>query len=288
MADWFRSWHGAPTDPKWLLISHRTSVPAATVSAIAWALMDYASQNEDRGSVAGFDAETYAVFGGISEDDVRAVIQAIADKGLIVDGRLTAWEKRQPKREDDSRDRVAALRARQRESERYGSPDDDVTHCNAEATQGNAPEAEEDADTEAELTATAAEDAPEVVPLMTNTERQVVDILRELPELSHAPIPDLLEHYRSFPSVKRLNADDQLYEAMGFRDLWRERFDADPKRRGKPWSGWRNAMNNFYRRSKPTIAANGRASPRRNRGPDYSGFDEFNRDMDALERRHAT
>lgn len=62
--DWFRSWHGAPTDNKWLLIAKRAGVTPMMVSAVFWALLDYASQQEERGSVAGFDAETYAMWAG--------------------------------------------------------------------------------------------------------------------------------------------------------------------------------------------------------------------------------
>ena len=40
--------------------------------------MDYASQEDERGSVAGFDAETYAVFSGFEESDIEAVITATA------------------------------------------------------------------------------------------------------------------------------------------------------------------------------------------------------------------
>lgn len=90
---WWRSWHGAPTDHKWPVIAARSGVKVGIVSAIAWALLDYASQQEDRGSVVGFDPEEYAVYSGFSEDEIRAVIQAMTDKGIIVDGRLTNWEK---------------------------------------------------------------------------------------------------------------------------------------------------------------------------------------------------
>lgn len=104
--DWFRSWHGAPTDNKWLVIAKRAGVPAGMVSAVVWALFDYASQNEDRGSVDGFDVETYATFSGFEDADVQAIIAALAEKNVIQDGYLAAWEKRQPKREDNSTERV--------------------------------------------------------------------------------------------------------------------------------------------------------------------------------------
>lgn len=133
--DWFRSWHGAPTDTKWLVIARRANVAPGIVSAVAWALLDYASQHAERGSVAGFDAETYAAFSGFTEDDIAAVLTAMREKNIIdQDDRLTSWDKRQPKREDNSAERVKAFRERNSE---------DVTHCNAEkrtVTQSNAPE----------------------------------------------------------------------------------------------------------------------------------------------------
>lgn len=94
--DWFRSWHGAPTDPKWLLIAKRSETFPGVVSAIVWALLDYASQNSaDRGNVEGFDAETYAAFSGFEETTVQRVIEAMKEKKLIDNGHLTNWKKRQ-------------------------------------------------------------------------------------------------------------------------------------------------------------------------------------------------
>ena len=126
--DWFRSWHGAPTDNKWLLIAKRAGVTPMMVSAVFWALLDYASQQEERGSVAGFDAETYAMWAGCDETDVIAIVNAMRAKGVITDGEtLAAWEKRQPRREDDSSERVRRHRDKQRQS----VTDDTVTQCNA-------------------------------------------------------------------------------------------------------------------------------------------------------------
>jgi hypothetical protein len=119
---WWRSWHGAPMDNKWPVIAARSGVKVGIVSAVAWALFDYASQHKNRGSVDGFDTEVYSVYSGFSEVEVAAVIQAMTDKGIIIDGMLANWEKRQPKREDDSKERVAKFRAKKK----------DVTQCNAE------------------------------------------------------------------------------------------------------------------------------------------------------------
>lgn len=146
MTSWFRSWHGAPTDNKWLVIAAKAHVKPGVVSAVAWALFDYASQCGERGSVAGFDVETYAVFSGFSEDDITAVLAAMRGKGVIDDGdRLTAWDKRQPKREDDSTERVKRYRERSNAMKRT------VTHGNNTDPETDPdPETETETETEAE------------------------------------------------------------------------------------------------------------------------------------------
>ncbi len=131
MAEWWRSWHGAPMDPKWIVVARRAGVSIPVVTAVVWALFDYASQHDDRGTVEGFDIETYGAWSGVDESEIRAVIGALESKGVIQDGRLTAWERRQPKREDDSRQRVAAYRERQRDS---------GNGVQRDVTQRNAPE----------------------------------------------------------------------------------------------------------------------------------------------------
>lgn len=141
---WFRSWHGAPVDLKWQAVAVRAGVKTGVVSAVAWALLDYASQQDERGSVDGFDVETYAVYSGFSEEEITATIRAMEDKGIIAGGRFAAWEKRQPEREDSSAERVAKHREMKRS----------VTQCNAEkrtVTHCDAPEEDTDTDTELEL-----------------------------------------------------------------------------------------------------------------------------------------
>jgi hypothetical protein len=112
--DWFRSWHGAPTDPKWLLIAQRTQTNAGMVSAVVWALFDHASQSETRGDVSSFDPETYAAFSGWEVDKIAAIVAALKAKGLIQNNTLVAWAKRQPKREDGSAERAKAWREQER------------------------------------------------------------------------------------------------------------------------------------------------------------------------------
>lgn len=124
---WWRSWHGAPTDHKWAVVAARAGSKPGIVSALAWALLDYASQQKERGTIGGFDAETYSVYSGFPEAEIIAIIQAMTDKGVIVNGKFAKWDERQPKREDDSAPRVAKFRDKNKS----------VTQGNADVTQGN-------------------------------------------------------------------------------------------------------------------------------------------------------
>ena len=127
--EWFRSWHGAPTDSKFLLIAKRAQVAPGMVSAVYWALLDYASQNEPRGSADGFDTETYAEWAGWEEREVIAIIAALTNKGAIIDGRIAAWEKRQPKKEDPgAADRMRKMRDAKRNTD--VTQDESVTDAN--------------------------------------------------------------------------------------------------------------------------------------------------------------
>lgn len=128
MTSWCRYWNGAATDPKFLVVARRANAKPGEASALFAALIDHASQCPERGSVEGFDAETYAAFSGFDEAIVRGLLTAFAEKGMIAGGRLAAWDRRQPKREDDSRDRVKKHRERHRND------------AKRDVTQGNAPE----------------------------------------------------------------------------------------------------------------------------------------------------
>ena len=125
--DWFRSWHGAPVDAKWRTIAKRAGVRTAYVVSVAWLLMDRASQSEDRGSIAGYDAETIADYLDMETLDVETVIRAMSEKGFLNGDRIAAWEKRQPIREDNSAERTRAWRERQKPVTQRDAAKRDVT-----------------------------------------------------------------------------------------------------------------------------------------------------------------
>ena len=107
---WFRWYHGTVDDRKWLVVSRHCGQSRAVVLAVWCALLEFASQAEERGSIADFDCESLDALLGVEDGVCAAVMQAFVRKGLVSGSRLTAWERRQPRREDED----AAERQRRR------------------------------------------------------------------------------------------------------------------------------------------------------------------------------
>ena len=135
MADWLRLWHGTVTDTKFLWVARRSGARFGDVMAVWLALLEEASQADQRGDVSGFDAESFDCLLGADDGETLRIMQAMAAKGLIgEDMRLAGWERRQPEREDLGNPSTGAMSAaerkrlqRQREKERDTSPH--VTAC---------------------------------------------------------------------------------------------------------------------------------------------------------------
>lgn len=140
MVDWFRSWHGAPTDPKWRTVARRANCRPGDVAAVVWYLLDRASQADERGSIAGYDAEVIADALGYEPEVVAAIIAAMEDKNALSDDRFVGWEKYQPKRDDGSAERGRAFRERKRTQP--NAPEKSREDTEKKAAQQNAPEIE--------------------------------------------------------------------------------------------------------------------------------------------------
>jgi hypothetical protein len=102
------------------------------------------------GNLDAWSDEDVAAALDMEPEHVEAIRNAMQGKVLTGD-RLSAWEVRQPKREDDSLQRVRAHRERQRDAVKR-----DVTQCNAGETQRNAPDTDTDTDSVANATGAAA------------------------------------------------------------------------------------------------------------------------------------
>jgi hypothetical protein len=100
--DWYRAYHGLPTDPKWITVARRAGegVTPGHVVAVWSALLDCASRAKPRGAVVGFQAEDIAASFGWPEQLVQAIVVALTDKRLIIDGYLAKWTELQARKED--------------------------------------------------------------------------------------------------------------------------------------------------------------------------------------------
>lgn len=114
---WFRVHEGTYADAKWPVIARKANTNVGTVVSIWVALLDHASQHEQRGSLEGFDPEAIDALYGYEDGTCQGVFDAMVCKGLIADGRLANWEKRQPIKED-----ATARERKARYNERHGTP----------------------------------------------------------------------------------------------------------------------------------------------------------------------
>lgn len=115
---WWRAHHGISNDSKLAVVALRAGAKRSEVLAVWVVVLDFASQNEDRGSMAGLDVEQIAVMTEMAESQVSAILGQLTQRGLIQqDGIVAAWAKRQPSRErsdDVSTDRVRRFRDKKR------------------------------------------------------------------------------------------------------------------------------------------------------------------------------
>lgn len=116
--DWFRWHHGSVNDPKFQLVAKRSRSSVAEVIAVWASLLEAASMAEKRGAAGAIDHEALDCALGLDDGQSVRIVDAIRARNLThgEDCQITAWEKRQPKRERDDEsaaDRKRAQRARE-------------------------------------------------------------------------------------------------------------------------------------------------------------------------------
>lgn len=138
--DWFRWHHGTVTDPKFQLIARKSGASVAEVVAVWAVVLEEASMCEARGSLGQFDFEAIDCALGLADGRAKAIHDLMADRGLIdlESGVVAKWNKRQPKREDDTAaERKRQQRAREKSLEKQCDDaagcvtHEDVTQCHA-------------------------------------------------------------------------------------------------------------------------------------------------------------
>lgn len=109
---WLRLWHDMPNDPKWRTISRISGQPIALVISLYVHLLVDASRNVTRGHV-DVTTEDLASALDVTERDIESILSAM--QGRVLDGdRLSGWDVRQVKREDDGNEKTGAKSAAER------------------------------------------------------------------------------------------------------------------------------------------------------------------------------
>lgn len=154
--DWFRWHHGTVTDPKWRVIARRASVTVRDALAVWAAMLECASQSTERGVLTGWDHEDIGAALDMDAAQVEAIYAAM--QGKVLDGdKVSAWEKRQPLREDST----AAERKRlQRDRERQEREQAERDASSRDVTQGHAPDTDTDTEEIREEREVGRADAP--------------------------------------------------------------------------------------------------------------------------------
>ncbi|MDQ0505966.1 hypothetical protein [Xanthobacter agilis] len=135
MSGWVRLWEDMPTDPKWRVVARKSGQAVPSVIAVFTILMVEGGKAGRSGDISGARVEDIAAALDMDDDAVSAIIDAM--QGRVIDGHaLSGWDRRQPKREDTSTQRVKEYRERKKQ---------DVKRAE---TQCNAPEAEAEAEAE--------------------------------------------------------------------------------------------------------------------------------------------
>lgn len=133
--DWFRSYIGTSTDPKFRVVAKKSGARLGDVLAVWQMLLERACGADERGRVDGFDCEGADALLDLDDGQGCAIYAAMEAKGLVVNGYIAAWEKRQPKREreDNSTERVRACRERKKQV--GNTTYDNETPCNTTERQ---------------------------------------------------------------------------------------------------------------------------------------------------------
>ena len=140
MINWLRLYHEVCTDPKWPAVARNAQTNQGTVLSVWIALLTYASQQTERGSVKGFCSEDYDVQFGYDDGTVQRVLDAMEKRGIICNGRLAAWEKRQPKRERED----TGIDSEQAQGGQKNKGRSRVVHCDEPITANESQEAPPD------------------------------------------------------------------------------------------------------------------------------------------------
>lgn len=219
--DWFRWHHGSVSDGKFALVAHRAGASVAEVIAVWACLLEAASAAEDRGDpgVPDFEALDFSL--GMPDGTARRIYERMRERGLLdgATGRISSWEKRQPKRErddDKSTERVRAFRQRQRQDE----------PCNATKRQ-ETPRGEESRGEVKDIVPTALPDSPAAPRADACPTQAIVDLFhKRLPMLPRVAVLSESRKRAISARWREVVSDPEIRRAQ------------DPKAAALDWFDW--------------------------------------------------
>ncbi|MDH0777513.1 hypothetical protein N5C96_29285 [Delftia tsuruhatensis] len=249
--DWFRWHHGSVTDPKFQLVARRAGCRLPDVIA-AWAfVLEQASASSDRGTYGDLDFESIDLLMGFDDGVTQKIVAAMEARGLLVDGMVASWTKRQVKREradDNSTERVKAFREKQRQE----------TQEAGDETPGNATQRQETPREEKSREEKKREEKEESgdssSPSATAKPSQPVQTIEGVPE-------SLLKDWKKVRAAKRAGPISQTVIDALQREAAAACITVEQAVRTCVERGWQGFKAEWYAGSSGTPAAPGRAAP---------------------------
>jgi hypothetical protein len=229
-----------------------------------WAfVLEKASASEERGNFGDVDCEAVDCLFGLDDGKTALILEHMGDRGLVDAGNICAWEKRQPKREDEtSTDRKRRQREREHEIRMAEivtcNPSRNVTHGHADVTHGHARgeerREEKSKDTFSDESVGAAE-APPAAPNPPKPPKPTEKKAEALPDDWQLPLSWGEWALSEYPHWTR---DVIRLEAEKFADHWRSKSGKESRR-----ADWQATWRNWCRSdiAQRTHATHARAQP---------------------------
>ena len=142
MSRWFRHYAGMCRDEKLVRVALRAKQPIERVVWVYAAILESAAEVNEDGKY-DFDIGEASYFLRSDEDDVRRIVDALADMERLCEGAVAKWGDRQFK-SDTSADRQRNYRDRKKQA----NGDNGDAIVTSPSRHGDAPELETDTDTE--------------------------------------------------------------------------------------------------------------------------------------------
>ena len=130
---WYKMPHGLPYNVIWKLVADTAHVKLEKVTCVLGLLMDYASQQDDRGSIAGFDFRVCKIVYGYAPKTVQAILDAMQQEGVLTDDMHISQrflpldtpldEQPEPRKGRTNAERQADYRARQKQKQKQKESD---------------------------------------------------------------------------------------------------------------------------------------------------------------------